>query len=56
MLKIFKRGVITLTDMKLNKKAFNKENKKNDIGRPEEKKGDKKTAPRYTNFEGKPIE
>lgn len=50
------QGVLILTDRKLNKKAFNKENKKNDMGRPEDEKGDKKTAPKYKNFDGKPVE
>lgn len=45
-----------MSNRNLNEKAFNKENKRNDIGRPEGKKGNKKTEPRYKSFDGKPIE
>lgn len=50
------KGVFTLTDKNLNEKAFNLENKRNDLKRPEDEKGNKKTAPRYKNFDGKPVE
>jgi hypothetical protein len=39
-----------------NKKTRNKENKKNDMQRPIEHKGNKKTKPRYENDKGEPVE
>lgn len=44
-----------MTDRILNKKATNKENNRNDISRPDNEKGNKKAALKYTNFEGKPV-
>jgi len=44
-----------MSEMK-NRKAANKENKKNDMNRPKDHKGNKKTPPRYESFDGKPIE
>jgi hypothetical protein len=39
-----------------NNKAPNKENKRNEVGRPEGKQSSKKNPPKYENFNGEPIE
>jgi hypothetical protein len=46
-----------MTDIQYgNKKTQNKENKKNDMQRPSDHKGNKKTKPRYENANGEPVE
>ncbi len=41
---------------KENNKAINKENKKNETGRPEGKLNDSKIPPKFENHKGEPIE
>lgn len=41
---------------KKNSKANNKENKKNELGRPEGKFNNSKNPPKYEDFNGNPME
>lgn len=45
-----------MTNRPSSNKANNKENKKNDMSRPRDKKGNKEIPPVFENFHGVPIE
>lgn len=41
---------------KKNNKAINKENKRNEVGRPEGSESNSKNPPKFENFQGVPME